>query len=593
MSDLYEDQNPEQVQPENSAVPEAAEETVQSEAVNAETVNTAAEEPAKTAEQKRQTESSGPVTYSWVSPKLQGSEESETNQEQNVRNPWRDSNSNVWRAEPSGQSTSSTGTSSTGTSSAGTSSAGTSSTGTSSGTYRYSSTPEEPGKKRRKRSSSGKKSSGTGKKWAATISMAVVFGLVAGLVFTGVTAAGSKLTKDETAEVRVETASPVPSTADSADSSTDTETTVTTTSSGGTVADVAAQCMPSLVTISTISVAEMQSFFGQTQRYEVEGAGTGVIVGQNDTELLIATNHHVVSGAESLSVGFIDETAIAGAVKGYDSDTDLAVVAVNLSDIPEDTMNQIRICEMGDSDDLVLGEQVVAIGNALGYGQSVTSGYISAFNRELSLSDGSTSYTSSGLIQTDASINSGNSGGALLNMKGQLIGINEAKSSGSSSSASVDNIGFAIPINKAEPILENLMTLTTRTKVAEDQASYIGITCADVSEETAAMYNMPTGVCLTGIMENSPAEAAGLKKGDVLTGFDGREVSTYTELTSILQYYSAGETVEIVVQRSDEGEYTERTVSLTLGSASDMPGSYQSGSGENQQGSQGRGQTQP
>lgn len=450
---------------------------------------------------------------------------------------------------------------------------------------RYRTAYEPQPAKRKGPSSKKKKSSGTGKRMLTTVSTAVVFGLVAGLVFTGVSAAGRKMTEPEERKIEVASTYDASPEMDEEEIATNGEAELPVTT-GGTVADVAAQCMPSLVTISTISVEEMQSFFGMTQQYEVEGAGTGVIVGQNDTELLIATNNHVVEGAKSLSVGFIDETAIEGAVKGYDSCTDLAVVAVNLDEIPGETMEQIRVCEMGSSDDLVLGEQVVAIGNALGYGQSVTSGYISAFNRELYLQDNSgSSFTSSGLIQTDASINSGNSGGALLNMRGQLIGINEAKRSGSGSGASVDNIGFAIPISKAEPILENLMTLETRDKVSSDQACYIGITCADVSEEASEMYHMPIGVCLTGIMEGGPAEAAGLKKGDVIVRFDGRDVSTYKGLTNILQYYSAGETVDIVVQRSDEGEYSERTVSVTLGATSDMPESYKSG---NEQESEGR-----
>ncbi len=528
------------------------------------------------------------VTYSWVSPKLNHSQDSGSRREE------ASDNANTWRSSDFGTAKTDTGSYS----GAGRNENANSNTYSysSNSSDSYSSDPfsgdDSSKKKSRKNKRQKKQSSGNGSKWAATVAMAVVFGLVGGLVFTGVSVAGTKLTGSSSSSnetVQIGTTGTTESTdAAAAEDSTETETTTASTgSSGGTVADVAAQAMPSLVTISTISVEEMQSFFGQTQQYEVEGAGTGVIVGQNDTELLIATNNHVISGATSLSVGFVDETAVSGAIKGYDADTDLAVVAVNLEDIPEDTLSQIKICEMGDSDALVLGEQVVAIGNALGYGQSVTSGYVSAFDRELTLSDGDYTFTSSGLIQTDASINSGNSGGALLNMKGQLIGINEAKSSGSSSTASVDNVGFAIPIAKAEPILEELMTQTTRTAVSEEDAAYIGITCADVNEETAEMYNMPVGVCLTSIIEGSPAEEAGLKKGDILTSFDGKSVTTYTGLLEILQYYAAGETVDVVIQRSDEGEYTEQTISLTLGSADDMPESYQSsGSDSSQQDSQ-------
>ncbi|MCQ2509707.1 MAG: trypsin-like peptidase domain-containing protein [Lachnospiraceae bacterium] len=510
------------------------------------------EAAAESSQEVNRQETKESYTYSWVSPKLQ--EQKAEEEEQSAANPWGSKGANTWRTE--------------------TRSADGKPEENPKPAYRV--VTEKTDKKKKK------KPAGPGKKWATTVAMAVVFGLVSGLVFTGVTAAGRYFTEPKESE-KIQFAAPEHEMQDASEVM-ELPAENPSVKSGGTVADVAAQCMPSLVTISTISVEEMRSFFGQTQQYEVAGAGTGVIVGQNDTELLIATNNHVVSGAKSLSVGFIDETAVEGAVKGYDASTDLAVVAVELESISSDTMDQIRVCEMGNSDELVLGEQVVAIGNALGIGQSVTSGYISAFNRELDLSDGSYTFTSSNLIQTDASINSGNSGGALLNMRGQLIGINEAKRSGNSSSASVDNIGFAIPISKAEPILESLMTLTTRDKVDEEHRSYIGITCADVNQEAASMYNIPTGVCLTSIMEGSPADQAGLKKGDILTSFDGRQVATYDELINLLQYYSAGETVEVVVQRSDEGEYSERTISLTLGSADDMPQEYQSGESQGRRG---------
>ena len=314
----------------------------------------------------------------------------------------------------------------------------------------------------------------------------------------------------------------------------------------------------------------MRSFFGGTQQYEVQGAGTGVIVGENDTELLIATNNHVVEGATSLSVGFIDEESVEGEVKGTDVNNDLAVVAVKLSDIPEDTMNQIKTATVGDSDDLQLGDQVVAIGNALGYGQSVTSGYVSALDRDLTLTDQSgTTINSTGLIQTDAAINEGNSGGALLNMKGELIGINEAKSSSTSTGAAVDNIGFAIPIDKAEESLQQLMNLKTREKVDASQASYLGIRGEDVSAEASELYGIPTGAVITEIVENGPADQAGVKKGDILTELDGRSISSMAQLQDVLQYYAAGETVDLVVQRSDNGEYQAQTLSITLGPADD------------------------
>lgn len=406
-----------------------------------------------------------------------------------------------------------------------------------------------------------KKPMTTGKKWVTVVAMALVFGLIAGGTMFGVNAAGNYLAGNDSSSDQVGQTQTTSS--DSNSSSSD-------GSGQGTVAEVAKNAMPSVVTISTMSVEEMRSFFGGTQQYEVQGAGTGVIVGENDTELLIATNNHVVEGATSLSVGFIDEESVEGEVKGTDVNNDLAVVAVKLSDIPEDTMNQIKTATVGDSDDLQLGDQVVAIGNALGYGQSVTSGYVSALDRDLTLTDQSgTTINSTGLIQTDAAINEGNSGGALLNMKGELIGINEAKSSSTSTGATVDNIGFAIPIDKAEDSLQQLMNLKTREKVDASQASYLGIRGEDVSAEASELYGIPTGVVITEVVENGPADQAGVKKGDILTELDGRSISSMAQLQDVLQYYAAGETVDLVVQRSDNGEYQAQTLSITLGSADD------------------------
>lgn len=408
-----------------------------------------------------------------------------------------------------------------------------------------------------------KKPMTTGKKWAMVVSMALVFGLIAGGTMFGVNTVGNMITgtgSHYTQLSQTETAS-----SSAANSSSDSSSTAS-----GTVAEVAQNAMPSLVTISTMSVEEMQSFFGGTQQYEVQGAGTGVIVGENDTELLIATNYHVVEGATSLSVGFVDEQSVEGAIKGTDVNNDLAIVSVKLSDIPEDTMNQIKIATIGDSDELQLGDQVVAIGNALGYGQSVTSGYVSALNRDLTLtySDGTT-IQSTGLIQTDAAINSGNSGGALLNMNGELIGINEAKSSSSTGGASVDNVGFAIPIDKAQSSLQEMMNMETREKVDESQASYMGIQGSDVSTEVTQLYNIPAGVVVAQVVENSPAAEAGIQQGDIITELDGRTISSMSQLQDTLQYYAAGETVDVVVQRSGNGGYEAQTLSITLGSAAD------------------------
>ena len=389
------------------------------------------------------------------------------------------------------------------------------------------------------------------KKWGMVVAMALVFGLIAGGTMYGVNAAANRLYSQNHI------------------SQTDTTEASTSESSSG-VAQVADNAMPSVVTISTMSVEEMSSFFGGTQQYEVEGAGTGVIIGENDTELLIATNNHVVEGASSLSVGFIDESTVSAEIKGTDAENDLAVISVKLSDISTDTMNQIKIASIGDSDELQLGEQVVAIGNALGYGQSVTSGYVSALNRDLSLTDESgNTINSTGLIQTDAAINPGNSGGALLNMNGELIGINEAKSGTTSSGTTVDNIGFAIPINKAQESLQNLMNQETREKVSEDQASYIGIQGASVSSDEQEKFSIPAGVVVASVVEDGPAAQAGIQEGDIITELDGRSVSSIEGLQDTLQYYAAGETVDIVVQRADNGSYQEQTLSIRLGSAQD------------------------
>lgn len=338
------------------------------------------------------------------------------------------------------------------------------------------------------------------KRWGILIAMAVVFGLIAGGIMYGINYAGGRIYREQHI------------------SSTDTVETRTASGDSSTaVEEVTKNAMPSVVTISTMSVEEMQSFFGGTREYEVEGAGTRVIIGKNDSELLIATNNHVVEGAKSLSVGFIDESTVSAQVKGTDVNNDLAVVAVKLSDIKNDTMEQSKVVTVGNSDDLELGEQVVAIGNALGYGQSVTCGYVSALNRTVTLTEeGGATIKSTGLIQTDAAINPGNSGGALLNMKGELIGINEAKTQSTPTGETVDNIGFAIPIDKAESSLKEMMNLTTREKVSANRASTLGIEGQTVTSEATELYGIPGGVIVVSVNENGPADKAGIKKGDVI-----------------------------------------------------------------------------
>ncbi len=437
----------------------------------------------------------------------------------------------------------------------------------------YSQCKSAGGRKKEKRKKS------TAAKIALVLVVALVAGLVAGTAFCGVNYILSNTILDDSATITT--------TIEDSDYVYDEEqdeyvyspnsssvSTTTTTSDTMTVQEVAAECLPSVVTIAGITTQEMSSFFGGTQIYESETAGTGVIIGSNDTELLIATNHHVVSDSTSLSVGFIDETTAEAQIKGVDSTNDLAVISVSLDDISDDTMSQIKIAVIGNSDELELGEQVVAIGNALGYGQSVTSGVISAKDRSLSLSDGSTVYEATGLLQTDAAINSGNSGGPLFNMKGELVGINEAKGSSTSSGVSVEGMGFAIPISKAEPILEELMSLETRTKVDDNSKGYLGFTCAFVTSDGVDMYNLPIGVCITEVIDGSPAQSGGLLKGDVITAIEGYEVETYDDLTSELEYYCSGESVTITVMRANSGEYVEAEISVVLGNSSVLENYY-------------------
>lgn len=335
------------------------------------------------------------------------------------------------------------------------------------------------------------------------------------------------------------------------------------------VSDIAAEGMKSVVSITTKSVQDVQNYlgyygFGGSQGYttqqEVEGSGSGIIVGKNDDNLLIATNYHVVSGADTVSVTCIDGETYAATVNGYDEDKDLAVVSVPLSDISDDTMDQIEVATIGSSDDLKVGEQVVAIGNALGYGQSVTTGIVSAKNRKMNDQgiEQDEDSDATNLIQTDAAINPGNSGGALLNTAGEVIGINSVKYS----DTSVEGIGYAIPMDTAKPIIEELIT---NEKVDESNSAYLGIAGVDVTSDVAKTYNMPTGVYVAQVMEGAAAEQAGIQKGDIITKFDGKDVTSMEELSSNMQYYAAGTTVDVVIERSSNGQYEEQTISVTLG----------------------------
>lgn len=320
------------------------------------------------------------------------------------------------------------------------------------------------------------------------------------------------------------------------------------------ISTIVENAMPSIVSITNMSVQKVQSFFGGYQEVPSESAGSGIIVGQNDSELLIVTNNHVVENSETLTVTFCNEESIEASVKGTDSTRDLAVVAVPLDSIPDDTMSQIKTAVIGNSDSLKVGEPAIAIGNALGYGQSVTTGIISAKERSIEGYDGS-------YIQTDAAINPGNSGGALLNINGEVIGINSAKISDST----VEGMGFAIPISDVSDIIQNLMNKETRTKVAENEQGYLGIKGYDVNETGAQMYNMPTGVYIAEVTKNGAADKAGLSKGTIITAFDGNSVTSMDGLKGQLAYYKVGETVTITVQvPENNGEYTESEVKVTL-----------------------------
>ena len=347
------------------------------------------------------------------------------------------------------------------------------------------------------------------------------------------------------------------------------------------VSDITTSAMPSIVAITNKSVQEVQDYFsqfgfrgqGQTQTQETESQGSGIIIGKNDTELLMVTNNHVVEGADTLSVCFIDNKVYEANVKGTDAENDLAVIAVPLDSISDDTMSQIAVASIGDSDSLKVGEQVVAIGNALGYGQSVTTGIVSAVNRALSNNSSDTQDSNSSsddsssatYIQTDAAINPGNSGGALLNMNGEVIGINSAKLA----STEVEGMGCAIPISRVSDIIDNLMNQTTRTKVDSDKQGTIGIKGINVTSDVQEKYNLPEGIYVSEVTSGSAAEKAGITSGSVITKFDGKSVTDIESLQDLLQYYKAGETVELTLQVPDSDSYKEKTVSISLGSKSD------------------------
>lgn len=323
------------------------------------------------------------------------------------------------------------------------------------------------------------------------------------------------------------------------------------------VSQIVDNSMPSIVSITNKSVQEIMSMWGMgVQQYESKSAGSGIIIGQNDEELLIVTNNHVVSKADTLTVGFVDEEIYSAYVKGTDSDMDLAVIGVKLSDLSQETKDAIDVAVIGDSDTLKVGEQVVAIGNALGYGQSVTTGIVSALERDVTDDN-----VDNPLIQTDAAINPGNSGGALFDMNGELVGINSAKIA----STAIEGVGYAIPMKSAMPIIESLMNREVREVVDAAEAGYIGISGVSVDYNTSEAYGIPQGVYIQTVEEDSPADKAGIIKSDVIKKFDGITVSSISDIREKLDYYKAGETVDLTVYRLIDGEYVEKIVPITLG----------------------------
>mgnify|MGYP001058280392 CR=1 FL=1 len=407
-----------------------------------------------------------------------------------------------------------------------------------------------------------KKHGGYFRKAMVSVSLGLFFGLFAGIGFYAVQQGTGMLKTGTDTAVVGEVASEAAT--ESSQSTPQLATNVTYVESD--VSDVVEKVMPAMVSIVN-NFTETANVFGQQYTQEEAASGSGIIVGKTDDELLIVSNNHVVESADTLTVTFIDGSEAQAQVKGLDSDMDLAVIAVSLNDLSDDTKNAITVATLGSSDDLKLGEPVIAIGNALGYGQSVTNGIVSALNREITQENGSTGLENGStgtFIQTNAAINPGNSGGALLNMNGEVIGINSNKIGGTA----VEGMGYAIPITSASPIIADLMERQTRTKVAEDEVGYIGISLSlqEVTSQISQMYNMPEGIYVVSVEEGSAAANAGIMKGDIITKFDGSSISSYSDLQKMLQYYAAGDSVTITVQRPQNGEYVSVELNLTLGS---------------------------
>lgn len=395
-------------------------------------------------------------------------------------------------------------------------------------------------------------------KAVAVTGLALMFGVVSSATFLTTNYVGTKVLKLGTTQKSTGTTSTSAVTSNA--SLTKTSSVVTSD-----VSSVVENVMPSIVSITNMSVQEVQNFFGGTSKQESESAGTGIIISQNDSELLVVTNNHVVAGSNTLTVTFADGNSVEANIKGTDSEYDVAVVAVPLDSISEDTKKAISVATLGDSTELKVGEPAIAIGNALGYGQSVTTGVISALNRSVSETNettGETTESSVKLIQTDAAINPGNSGGALVNASGEVVGINSSKLVGDS----VEGVGYAIPISDVSDLIENLMNQETKTKVAEADQGAIGIKGMSVSTEYSQQLNMPEGVYVSEVTKGGGAEKAGMTRGCIITGINGTTVSSKDDLQEQLQYYAKGDEVELTIQvPQSNGEYQEQSVNVTLG----------------------------
>ena len=416
------------------------------------------------------------------------------------------------------------------------------------------------------------------KKTAWIVLSAVLFGTVAGTVMTGVQIASSGMvsqffaivSSDEKLPEQGEELLPEPFPGGNVPGILPEAPAVPAPATD--VSQVVEEAMPAVVAVASTAVYQMPDFGfgwffgGGSQSYEVPSSGSGIIIGENDTELLIVTNNHVVQDTVSLKITFVDDAAVDAVIKGTDTDTDLAVISVPLDQIPQETKEKIAVARLGDSDGLKVGQGVIAIGNALGYGQSVTVGYVSALNREIKTSDGNARV----LLQTDAAINPGNSGGALLNMKGEVIGINAAKYS----STEVEGIGYAIPVSGVQDILDELMNRKTRSEVAEEKRGYLGIQGTTVDEDAAAAFGMPKGVYVYKILKDGAAADSQLREKDIITKLDGMTVKSMQELQKFLKGYETGETIELLVQRQEDGQYKEIQIPVTL---TGLPGSVVSG----------------